>query len=53
MLAEHSPDGRQQEVWEYLRIRWLNEAGWTDENLRQLEAGLEIDVEALKKKCGK
>jgi hypothetical protein len=52
-ITSDSPPGAQAGRWDELRIRWLNQAGWPEDKLRQLKENLEIDIDALKKSAGR
>ena len=51
--APDFPGHTQAEVWEVLRIRWLDLIHWSQGMLDRLQRNLDIDVEALKRRAKK
>jgi hypothetical protein len=49
IVYEFSPAGALEKNWKRLRIEWLNRAGWSKGNLRQLSENLDLDTDALKR----
>jgi hypothetical protein len=45
MISSDSPPGTKAQVWNDLRVKWLNRAGWTAANLQQLKENLGIEMQ--------